>query len=98
MKLQGFGVTATFEWFQQILSWSRNKISFQDNMDGKFITANVGTSETQVGHTLGRVPQYIFEVAAFPNGTAGITYTRASTIDKIYIKRNVAGSCTLFLT
>lgn len=97
MKLRDLGETATRDWFQQILDWSRKKITFSDNIDGVFITANVGTGETQVGHPLGRTPQYIFEVAAYPNGTAGISFTKQPDNQSIFIKRSVAGQCTLFL-
>lgn len=84
-------------WFQAILDWSRKKITFDDNIDGVFVTVNVGTSETEVGHPLGRTPKYILEIAAYPNGTAGITFTKQPDQNRIFIKRSVAGNCTLWL-
>lgn len=99
MKLQDFGSIAPDRtWFQALLQFTRNKISFDDNLDGQFVTTNVGTGETEIGHSLGRVPKYVIEVAAYPNGTAGISFTKPATINQIYLKRAVAGACTLFIT
>lgn len=95
MRLRDFGATAPREWFQQILEWSRKKITFQDNIDCQFLTVNIGTTETEVGHSLGRTPRYIIEVASYPNGTAGIEFTREPTNQKLFLKRNTAGTCTL---
>ena len=97
MKLRDFGETAARDWFQQILEWSRKKIAFEDNIDCIFVTANVGTSQTEIGHALGRVPKYILEVASYPNGTAGISFTKAPEVDKIFITRASSGVCTLLL-
>lgn len=97
MKLRDFGQSATREWFQQILEWSRKRFTFEDNLDCVFVTHRVETTETEIGHSLGRVPKYILEVASYPNGTAGISFTKPPEKDKIYIKRNAAGECTLLL-
>lgn len=97
MKLRDLGENAARDWFLQILEWSRKKFTFDDNLDCIFITKTIGTTETEIPHALGRVPKYVLEVAQFPNGTAGINFTRASTNDRIYLKRSVAGTCTLLL-
>ncbi len=98
MKLDAFGGDSPDKnWFLKLLDFTRNKISFLDNLDGRFVDTNIGTAETEIGHTLGRIPQYIFEVASFPNGTAGISFTKPSTATAIYMKRAVAGKCTLFI-
>lgn len=103
MKLRDLGENALREWFNQILEWSRKKITIDDNLDCVFVTGYVGTTQTEVGHSLGRVPKYILEVAAFPYGTAGIKFSdgtnavKEPTIDKIFIARATAGQCTLML-
>jgi hypothetical protein len=84
-------------WFQAILDWSRKKLTFDDNLDGVFVTAYLGTSETEVGHPLGRTPRYVLEVAAYPNGTAGISFTKSPNQSQLFLKRSVAGNCTLWL-
>lgn len=97
MKLRDFGSDAYRSWFQQILEWSRKKITFEENVDGIFIQTYLGTSETVIDHALGRIPKYILEVASYPNGTAGIAFTKPPSIDKLYLTRTSAGSCVLFL-
>lgn len=97
MKLIDFGSDAPRTWFQQILEWSRKKITFDDNVDCQILTVNIGTSETEVGHSLGRAPRYIIEVASYPNGTAGINFTKESDNKRVFLKRNTAGMCTLIL-
>lgn len=97
MKLQDFGPDAPRSWFQQILEWSRKKITFEDNLDCVFLKAYIGTSSTEVGHPLGRTPRYIIEVAAYPNGTAGISFTSEPTNQKLFLSRSTAGECTLLI-
>lgn len=97
MKLDSFGDFPDKNWFQKLLELTRRRISFDDNIDGIFVTANIGTAETQIGHNLGRIPKYIFEVASYPTGTAGINFTKPSTTDKVYLTRTTAGNCTLFI-
>jgi hypothetical protein len=97
MRLRDFGKDAAFDWFQQILEWSRKKITFQDNVDCIFITATISTAETTVGHQLGRIPQYILEVASWPNSAKGIELTKAPTSEKVFLKRTTAGQTTLLL-
>jgi len=98
VKLENFiGSTPDTSWFQRLLEMTRKKITFDDNIDCIFLTANIGTAETEVGHTLGRTPRYIIEVAAYPYGTAGISFTKEPTNQKLYLSRAVAGSCTLLL-
>lgn len=97
MRLRDFGDNPDRTWFQQIMEWSRKKVTFDDNIDCVFITADVGTSNTEVGHSLGRTPKYILEVASYPYGTAGITFTKAPTADKLFISRTSAGKCVLLL-
>lgn len=84
-------------WFQKVLDLTRNKISFFDNLDGVFVETYLETTETKVRHSLGRVPRYVFEVASYPNGTAGISFTQAATNSELFLKRSTAGSCTLFI-
>lgn len=91
------GDTPPKSWFQRLLEMTRNKISFEENLDGIFLTVNVGTSETEIGHSLGRAPKYILEVASYPNGIAGIQWTRAPAVDKVWLTRTSAGQCTLFM-
>lgn len=98
MILRDVGAAAAKEWFEQILQWSRKKITLDDNLDCVFVTAYIATTETEIGHPLGRTPRYIIEVAAYPNGTAGISFSRESKIDKVYLKRATAGTCTLLMT
>jgi len=98
MKLRDLGREAAREWFEQILEWSRKRLTFEDNLDCAFVTFEVQTTETEVPHSLGRIPKYIMEVAAYPNGTAGISFTtKPPENDKIYIQRATAGTCTLLL-
>lgn len=98
MILRDLGSLSTPEWFHQLLAWSRRRVSFTDNLDGTFVDAQIGTGETEIGHNLGRAPTYVFELASFGTGTAGITLTRAPEAGRIFIKRAVAGKSTLFLT
>ncbi len=97
MKLRDFGSDAYRSWFQQILEWSRKKITFEDNIDCVFVEAHLFTTETVIDHPLGRIPKYILEVASFPSGTSGISFTRAPSIDKLYLTRTSAGPCVLLL-
>ncbi|MFM2117268.1 MAG: hypothetical protein RL316_458 [Bacteroidota bacterium] len=98
MKLRDFGETAIRDWFTQVLEWSRKKITFDDNIDCVFLTANINTTETVLRHNLGRSPKYVLEAAIFPGGTTGgISLTKAPTIDTLYIKKSTAGQSTLLL-
>lgn len=91
MKLRDYGFEQSREWFQQILQWSKKKITFEENIDGIELLTYLTTSETEVGHTLGRIPKTITPVAKFPHGTSGIEFTRAPTIDKLFLSRSSAG-------
>lgn len=97
MKIRDLGENAAREWFLQILEWSRKKITFEENIDCIFVTKQILTTETEIPHGLGRAPKYVIEVAQFPNGTAGIKFTKAPTKDRIYLTRATAGTCTLLL-
>lgn len=97
MKLRDFGVNAPREWFQQIMEWSSRKITFEDNIDCVFVTADLSTSETVIGHSLGRVPKYIIPVASWPNSVDKITLTKAPTNSQIYLSRATAGKQVLML-
>lgn len=97
MKLRDFGTQAVDSWFNQLLEWSRKKITLQDNVDCIFVTANISTVETTVGHQLGRIPQYIIEVSRWPNSAKGIELTQAPTAEKLFIKRSSSGETTLLL-
>jgi hypothetical protein len=97
MKLRDVGAAAAKEWFEQILQWSRKKITIDDNLDVAIVTAYIGTAETELGHSLGRVPRYVIPVASYPNGTDKITFTKAPTEDKLFLSRGTAGQQTLIL-
>jgi len=103
VKLRDFGLLGyegqprLDQWLQQIFEWSRKKITFEDNLDLIFQSVYIGTGETQVQHNLGRVPKGIIEVAAYPNGTAGISHTKAPTNEFLYLSRVSAGQCQLMI-
>lgn len=107
MKLRDFSSEAPREWFQQLLEWSRKKITLADNVDCVFVSAKVETSETVVGHQLGRIPKYVMEVATWPEEkvggvnsvtvSGGIALTKAPTSEKLFIKRGTSGQTTLLL-
>lgn len=100
MKLRDFGQLGQpklDQWLQQIFNFSRNSISFEDNMDVIFQNVYIGTSETEVQHNLGRTPKAVIEVAAYPYGTAGISHTKAPTEDFLYLSRGSAGNCQLMI-
>ncbi len=106
MKLFDYGESATKSWFRQILEWSKKKVSISDNLDCIIIAARIGTSETQIGHSLGRKPFGCIEVCSYPspkavstevNGTAGIQMTKDSTEQALFLKRTSAGECYLLV-
>lgn len=100
MKLRDFGVNAAREWYQQILDWSRKSITFEDNLDCVFVTADIETSETAVGHSLGRMPKYIIPVGSWVTGATmvrEITLTKAPTADQVFVSSASAGKQTLLL-
>jgi hypothetical protein len=100
MILRDFGVDAAREWFQQVLEWSRKKVTVQDNIDCVFVTATISTSETAIGHGLGRVPQYVIPVASWAQGATmvrDITMTKAPTKDQIYVSSSASGKQMLML-
>ncbi len=100
MKLQEYGKVADRNldsFLKQILDWSKQKVSIQDNLDVRFVTAYIGTTETEVKHTLGRIPAFVIPVAAYPNGTSTIDFAKASTIEAMYLKRGTAGTCSLLI-
>jgi hypothetical protein len=93
MKLRDFGIEQTRDWFEQILQWSRKKITFEDNVDGVEVLAYIGTSDTSVPHALGRAPKSVIPIAKYPYGTAAIEFSqsKAPTNQVLYLKRAVAG-------
>ena len=97
MKIRDVGPSPTREDTQQLVDWSRNKVSFTENLDCKLITIRIGLTETEVGHSLGRAPKYVIELAAYPGGTAGISHTRAPEVDKLWLTRSVDGETTLLI-
>lgn len=97
MKLVDYGSEASRSWFQQVLEWSKKKITFDDNIDCVFISAYVGTTETIVDHALGRTPKGIIPVLAYPNNTSELSWTQAPTPSRLYIKQRVAGNTTLMI-
>lgn len=101
MKLYDFGDTQPRAWFNQILEWSRKRISFSDNIEHVLLAGvQVDTTETVIDHPLGRSPRFVIEVAMTMEetyGIAGITPTRPFTAEKIYLSRATAGKCALLL-
>lgn len=105
MKLRDFGnitdLSAVTEFAKQVLEWSRQKITLDDNIGFVKLTCYVGTTETEVGHPLGRVPTAIIEQVMFPNpdgtATGGITMTKAPEANKIFLKRSTSGRVGLIL-
>jgi len=96
MKLRDYGIDQTREWFQQILQWSIGKVSLE-NLDIKIITANIGTSETIVGHSLGRIPTIVIPVMKYPFGVVNISFTKSPTIDTLFLSASSAGERALLL-
>jgi hypothetical protein len=98
VKLREYGDQENRSWFQQILEWSRNKLSFEDNLDCVIITASIATSETIVGHTLGRVPKGVIPILQWPNNTSVLTWGSKPPDDtKLYLKQSVDGKITLLV-
>lgn len=97
MKLRDYGIDQDREWFQQLLQWSQKKINVDDNWDCVKITPYINTSETRVGHTLGRIPQIIIPVMIYPYGMANLNFTREATIDTIFMTRATAGYQALII-
>lgn len=98
MKLRDFGETQSRDWFMQILQWSQGKITFEDNVDCKIITPYINTTETSVGHALGRIPKIVIPIMQYPHGTQALSFTKDSTIDTIYISRATAGYQALIIS
>ena len=100
MKLRDFGVDAAREWFQQIMDFSRKGITFEDNVDCVFVSANIAMTETAIGHGLGRVPKYIIPVGSWAAGATqirDITLTKAPTNDQVYVMSGNPGVQMLLL-
>lgn len=97
MKLRDFGEDQNRSWFQQILEWSRKKISVEDNIDCVILSVSIGTSETIVDHPLGRIPKGIINVLSYPNNTSEMTWTRAPEQSRLFIQARTAGTYTLLL-
>ena len=92
MKLRDYGEIFSRDWIQQLLQWSRNKVSVVDNLDCVEVVAYINTTETVIGHSLGRVPRGTIPIMKYPFGTvASLSFTREPTIDKIYLTRSTAG-------
>lgn len=97
MKLFDFGDDKSRAWFQQILEWSRKKVTFDDNIDCVTLSAYIATSETIVDHPLGRVPKGIIPVLQYPNNISELSWTREPTNSRLYLKQRVAGKITLLI-
>jgi len=102
MKMQDFGKLGNpklDQWLQQIFSFSRKKISFQDNMDVILQSAYIGSGGSQIQHSLGRIPQGVIEVATQQTGTKGISPTvgKEWTEKFIYLTRATSGDCQLMI-
>jgi hypothetical protein len=97
LKLFDYGDDQNRSWFQQILEWSRKKISIEDNLDCIILSVNVATTETVVDHTLGRVPRGIIPILQYPNNITEMSWTQEPTNQKLFIKQRVAGKITLLI-
>jgi len=97
MKLPDLVGMPDISWFQRLIELTRKKLTFDDNVDCQILTVNIGTTETEVGHALGRTPRYIIPIASYPNGTAGIQFTKESDNKRVFLKRDVAGVQSLIL-
>lgn len=97
MKLRDFGENAPRSWFRQILEWSQRGVSIQDNLDAQIIEADIGTSETRVGHNLGRIPKGVIPIMVFPHGITGLQFTKAPTADSLFLSRSSAGRQALII-
>lgn len=97
MKLFDIGDDQPRAWFQQLLEWSRKKITFDDNIDCVFLTVNISTSETVIEHSLGRVPKGIIPVAQYPNNITELSWTREPTNRNLYLKQRISGAMTLLI-
>lgn len=97
MKMPDLTGMPDASWFQRLLEFTRKKITFDDNIDCQILTVNIGVAQTEIGHSLGRTPRYIIPVASYPNGTAGIQFTKESDNKRVFLKRDVAGVQTLIL-
>ena len=97
MKLFDFGENQNRSWFQQILEWSRKKISVEDNLDCVILTVQIATTETIVDHTLGRVPKGIIPVLQWPNNISELSWTKEPTSTRLFLKQRVAGTMTLLM-
>jgi hypothetical protein len=97
MKLYDYGDNQNRSWFQQILEWSRKKITFEDNIDCVIISVEIATSETIVDHPLGRVPRGIIPVLQYPNNISELSWTRAPTNSRLFLTQRVAGPVSLLI-
>lgn len=97
MRLQDYGEQQPRSWFQQLLDWSRNRVSFEENLDCVIIDVNIATSETIVDHPLGRVPKGIIPVLRYPNNISEISWTREPTDTRLFLSQRVAGRMTLLI-
>lgn len=97
MKLRDYGEVFGRDWIQQIMQWSKKKVSVGDNIDCVEVVEFINTTETRVGHNLGRVPQGIIPIMKYPHGTDSLSFTRAPEIDKIWVSRSTAGFQGLIL-
>ena len=100
MRLLEFGTEQSRSWFQQLLDWSRNKVSFEENLDCVIIDVNIATSETIVDHPLGRVPKGIIPLLRWPNNTSELSWSdpeKPPTDTRLFLKQRVAGKVTLLI-
>jgi hypothetical protein len=97
MKLFDFGDGQNRSWFQQILEWSRKKISFEDNLDCVILTVKIATSETIVDHPLGRVPKGIIPILQYPNNISELSWTKAPTNSRLFLSQRIEGTITLLI-
>lgn len=97
MKLTDFGDKPDNTWFRNILEWSRKKISLDDNLDCVTMSVEIATTETKIGHSLGRVPKGVIPLLQFPGATIEMTMTNAPTNNLLFISARVKGTYGLLI-
>ena len=97
MRLFDLGDKEPRAWYQQLLEWSRKKITFDNNIDCVFLAVNISTSETVIDHPLGRVPKGIIPVLQYPNNISELSWTKEPSNTRLYLKQRVSGKMTLLI-
>lgn len=97
MRLFDYGEKETRSFIRQILEWSQKKVSFVDNIDCLQMASFIGTSETVIEHSLGRIPKALVPILVFPNKIPTLEFTKAPDASKIYIKAGSAAEVSFLI-